>query len=79
MNEIIYNYIISLGFEEIGTNLFKKQEITINFSENAFHLSFYLDPLGDITLVNKINENRISDSKIINFIEAVNFIKNKLY
>jgi len=79
MNEIIYNYIISLGFEEVSTNLFKKQEITINFSENAFHLSFYLDPLGDITLVNKINENRISDSKINNFIETVNYIKNKLY
>jgi hypothetical protein len=79
MNEIIYNYIISLGFEEVSTNLFKKQEITINFSENTFHLSFYLDPLGDITLVNKINENRISDSKINNFIETVNYIKNKLY
>lgn len=79
MNEIIYNYIISLGFEETGSNFFKKQDITITFSENAYHLSFYLEPLGEITLVNKIEANRISESKINNFIETVNYIKNKLY
>lgn len=79
MNEIIYNYIISLDFEETGSNFFKKQDITITFSENAYHLSFYLEPLGEITLVNKIEANRISESKINNFIETVNYIKNKLY
>lgn len=79
MNEIIYNYIISLSFEETGSNLFKKQDITITFSENAYHLSFYLEPLGEITLVNRIEANRISESKINNFIETVNYIKNNLY
>lgn len=70
---------MSLGFEEIGSNFFKKQDITITFSEKAYHLSFYLEPLGEITLVNKIEENRISDSRINNFIETVNYIKNNLY
>ena len=79
MNEVIYNHIISLGFEEIGLNFFKKQDIIITFAENAFHLSFYLEPHGDITLVNRIEENRISDSKINSFIDCVNYLKNKLY
>ena len=79
MNEIIYNQLVSLGFEEMGSGFFKKQDMTITFSENAYHLSFYLEPLGEITLVYKIEANRISDSKINNFIETVNYIKNKLY
>ncbi len=79
MNELIYNQLVSLGFEETGSGFFKKQDMTITFSENAYHLSFYLEPLGEITLVYKIEANRISDSKINNFIETVNYIKNKLY
>jgi hypothetical protein len=79
MEEVIRNHLISLGFEEISPNYFKRQEITINYAENAYHLSFYLDPYGDITLVNRIDERRISDLKINNFIDSVNYIKNRLY
>ena len=46
MEQVIVDHLISLGFEPIGVNVFKKQEITIAYAENAYHLSFYLDPFG---------------------------------
>lgn len=79
MEQVIADHLISLGFEPIGGNAFKKQEITITYAENAYHLNFYLDPFGDITLVNRIDERRILDTKINNFIDCVEYIKNKLY
>jgi len=79
MFEHIKNHLISLGFIENNPTFYVKDDITIVYAENAYHLSFYLDPYGDITLVNRIDERRISDLKINNFIDSVNYIKNKLY
>jgi|694.fasta_scaffold02959_19 hypothetical protein len=79
MEQVIVDHLISLGFEDSGQGVFKKQEITITHAENAYHLSFYLDPFGDITLVNRIDERRFLDIKINNFIDCVQYVKNKLY
>jgi hypothetical protein len=79
MEQVIVDHLISLGFEQSTQNTFQKQEITITYAENAYHLSFYLDPFGDITLVNRIDERRFLDTKINNFINCVEYIKNKLY
>jgi hypothetical protein len=79
MEQALRDYLISLNFEEISPNYFKRQEITLNYAESAYHLSFYLEPYGDITLVNRIDERRFSRLKIDNFIDSVNYIKNKLY
>jgi hypothetical protein len=78
MEEVIYNHLISLGFEEISTLFFKKNDITIVYAEDSYHFSFYLEPRGDITLVHKVDKNRMSDFQINNFIDCVNYIKNKL-
>jgi hypothetical protein len=79
MFEHIKNHIISLGFIENNPTVFIKDEITIAYAENAYHLSFYLKPIGNVTLVNRIEENSITENKIDNFIDSVNYIKNKLY
>ena len=79
MFEHIKNYIINLGFIENNPSYFVKDDITIVYAENAYHLSFYLKPIGNVTLVNKIEENSITETKIDSFIESVNYIKNKLY
>lgn len=79
MNEFIKAHLISLGFEEVSSNYFIKNDISVVYGEGAYHLSFYLKPMGDITLVDKIREDRIYESRIDNFIEVVDYIKNKLY
>lgn len=79
MDEVIYNHLMSLGFKEISTLFFKKNDMTIVYAEDAYHFNFYLEPRGDITLVCKIDKNRISDSKINNFVESVEYLKNKMY
>jgi hypothetical protein len=79
MNEFIKVHLISLGFEEVSLNYFIKNDISVVYAEGAYHLSFYLKPMGDITLVDRIREDRIYESRINNFIEVVDYIKNKLY
>lgn len=79
MEQVIVDHLISLGFEKLSENIFQKRDITLTYAENAYHLSFYLAPFGDITLVNRIDERRILDTKINNFIDCVEYIKNKLY
>lgn len=79
MFEHIKNHITSLGFIENNSNLYIKDDITIAYAENAYHLSFYLRPIGNVTLVNRIEENHISEARIDAFVDSVNYIKNKLY
>lgn len=79
MFEHIKNHITSLGFIENNSNLYIKDDITIAYAENAYHLSFYFKPVGNITLVNRIEENGISELQIDKFIDCVEYIKSKLY
>ena len=79
MEQVTIDHLTSLGFERLGENTFKRQDITITYAENAYHLTFYLDPFGDITLVNRTDERRFLYSKINNFIDCVEYIKNRLY
>jgi hypothetical protein len=79
MLENIKNHLISLGFNENNPAFYIKDDITVAYAENAYHLSFYLRPIGNVTLVNRIEENGISEIRIDTFIETVNHIKNKLY
>jgi len=79
MFEHIKNYLISLGFTENGPTSYVKQDVSVIYAENAYHFSFYLRPVGNVTLVNKIEENGISELRIDDFINCVEYIKNKLY
>lgn len=79
MFDHIKNHIINLGFIENNPTYYSKDDITIVHAENAYHLSFYLKPIGNVTLVNRIEENHITEARIDSFIDSVNYIKNKLY
>jgi hypothetical protein len=79
MLDHIKNHLLSLGFTETGSASYLKQDISITYAENAYHLSFYLRPIGNVTLVNRIEENGISELQIDKFIDCVEYIKNKLY
>jgi hypothetical protein len=79
MLDHIKNHLLSLGFTENGSSSYVKQDINITYGENAYHLSFYLRPIGNVTLVNRIEENGISELRIDAFIDSVEYIKNKLY
>ncbi len=79
MLDHIINRLLSLGFTENGSVSYVKQDISVTYAENAYHLSFYLRPIGNVTLVNRIEENGISELQINNFIDCVEYIKNKLY
>lgn len=79
MFEHIKNYLISLGFTENSPTSYVKEDINVIYAENAYHFSFYLKPVGNVTLVNKIEENGISELRIDAFIDSVSYIKNKLY
>jgi hypothetical protein len=79
MLDHIKNCLLSLGFTENNSASYVKQDISVTYAENAYHLSFYLRPIGNVTLVNRIEENGISELQINNFIDCVDYIKNKLY
>jgi hypothetical protein len=79
MFDHIKNHLLSLGFTENGSASYVKEDVNIAYAENAYHLSFYLRPIGNVTLVNRIEENGISELQIDKFIDCVGYIKNKLY
>ena len=79
MLDHVKNHLLSLGFTENGSASYIKQDITVTHAENAYHLSFYLRPIGNVTLVNRIEENSISELQINHFIDCVEYIKNRLY